>query len=455
MTGPQSPRPAPRPLGTGQRFARCVYNLVLAALLPLLALWLAWRVTLGGKTRRGFMQRLGVVPPEARADAHRGTGRAIWVHAVSVGEVSVAGAIIREMLARDDSLRILLSVTTATGHQVASAKLTECEALFYLPIDVPLCVNAALEAMRPDMLVVVETELWPNLLDAAHRRGVRTVVCNGRVSDRSFRRSRHARWLYRWALHCVDHVFAQSPQDAERFIALGAREGSVTVTGSCKFDEEFPVVTPEAADAMRRKYGLAPESLVWLTGSTGPGEDEPLIDAHAEARRRWPALRMIHAPRHPERADEVAEIIKGRGLGVIRRTEMRAGLQPEMGHDSVILLDTIGELTRLYSICDVAFVGRSLVPLGGGNVLQPLHYGKPVIVGRHTSNFRDTVGIAERAGVLFEAPDGPGVARELVRLLGDEELRASIVTRAKAVFDEHCGASGRTAVGILRCLSGG
>ncbi|MBP7561910.1 MAG: hypothetical protein KBA64_15675, partial [Armatimonadetes bacterium] len=131
MTGPQSPRPAPRPLGTGQRFARCVYNLVLAALLPLLALWLAWRVTLGGKTRRGFMQRLGVVPPEARADAHRGTGRAIWVHAVSVGEVSVAGAIIREMLARDVSLRILLSATTATGHQVASAKLTECEALFY------------------------------------------------------------------------------------------------------------------------------------------------------------------------------------------------------------------------------------------------------------------------------------------------------------------------------------
>lgn len=435
------------------QLARWSYNAAVAVTLPLLSIWLLWRVTVGGKARGGLTQRLGILPKEAVGAPGSGPpGPTVWIHAVSVGEVSVAQAVIHELLARRADLRIALSVTTATGYRVAQGKLAANDILFYLPVDLPLCVDAALDTLRPDMLILVETELWPNLIDAAHRRGVRAVVCNGRLSDRSFQGARRVRWLYQWVLSSLDRILVQSEQDAERFRALGAPAEAVSVTGNCKFDEPFPEVSPEEVAAMREEYGLLPDGLVWLTGSTGPGEDAPILDAFEELRRTLPHLRLIHAPRHPERADEVADAIRSRGLEVLRRTRIRDGFRPPMGHDAVILLDTIGELTRLYALCDVAFVGRSLVPLGGGNVLQPLHYGKPVIVGPHTTNFRDIVAIVRQAGVLVEVADGRGLVREVARVLSDPSFRAGVADRARAVFEQHSGASARTAEGVLAYL---
>ncbi|MBD3173681.1 MAG: 3-deoxy-D-manno-octulosonic acid transferase [Armatimonadia bacterium] len=451
--GRSAPNHPPGELHWRYRVVRWVYNLILAAALPLVFAWVGWRTTFGGKPRYGFMQRLGLLPQEVmRCWSRDASTSIVWVHAVSVGEVSVSQAVVREMIRRDPAVRIVMSVTTATGYRVAQEKLPEGCALFYLPMDLPICVKAALSAVRPDMLLLMETELWPNLLDAAHAMGIRTLVCNGRVSDRSYARAHHVRWFYGWVLHCVDRVYAQSEQDAERFRGLGAEPDAVSVTGSCKFDEEFPEVTPQDATALRGEYGFTPDQLVWVNGSTGPGEDAILLDAFVTLRRKWPQLRLLHAPRHPERADQVADLARDRGLSVLRRTEMLQGTEAPMGHDSIVLLDTVGELTRLYAIGDVVFVGRSLVPLGGGNVLQPLHYGKPVVVGRHTTNFRDTVRIAKSAGVVTEVRDQAELVEEVDRLLRSDEARRSIASKAAAVFREHRGASARTADGAIEFL---
>jgi len=449
-------RPRVHQLEPFYRIVRFCYNVVLAALLPAVFLYVLYRTTLGGKPRWGFMQRLGLVPPEiAERRARHGDSPLIWVHAVSAGEAAASHSIVRELLALSDRIRVIISVTTATGYRIATEKMPDQCGVFFLPLDLPLCVRAALSAIRPDILVLMETELWPNLLDRAHAMGVRTVVANGRVSDASYRNAGRAWPLYEWILHCVDRLYVQSQLDADRFAGLRADAGSITVTGNCKFDEAFPDVDGPWREALRDEYGIPAGAPVLVAGSTGKGEDEKVLDAFADLRLKWPTLRLILAPRHPERGQDVAEAVRAHGFEAVRRSAMTAGSDSPGGRDCVVVLDTIGELTALYSIADVVFVGRTLVPLGGSNVLQPLHYGKPVIVGPCTTNFRDTVRIAKAAGICFEVQSPEVLAAEVDRLLSSPEARLAVAEKADSVFREHRGASRRIADGIARMLGVG
>lgn len=453
MSEALEPLPRREALDPEHRLVRLLYNLMLAGLLPVLAVYYAYRVTLGGKSRQGFAQRLGFLPRGLREGFDRKEGAPlVWVHAVSVGEVAVAETIVEHLLARRPDLIIALSVTTATGSELAHSRLGERCRIFYLPLDLPLCVGQALDALRPDALVLMETELWPNLLDRAHARGVRTMVVNGRVSDRSFRRAWLSRLLYGWVLRCVDDLCMQSQQDAERIVHLGADPGRVRVLGHSKFDESYPEMPSSEREALRAEYGIAADAPVLIYGSTGPGENGLLLDAFLELRCSRPDLRLIHVPRHPERAGEIEALARERGFEVVRRTSMREGVDSPIGKDCVIVIDTIGELVPLYAISDVAFVGRSLVPQGGGNILQPLAYGSPVLVGPYAANFKETVDTAKRAGVCFEVADAAALAREVLRLLDSPDLRAEIANRAHALFEENRGAAGRYADAVLASL---
>ncbi len=454
-TGGRTPRDVPATLDPLHRAVRFLVNALLALTLPLLVAYYAYRVTLGGKSRRGFLQRLGFLPRGTLDALARTEGQPVlWIHAVSVGEVAAAHPIVREVRARLPEARIALSVTTATGRQLAEERVKECDALFYLPFDLPACVRATLEAVRPDALVLMETELWPNLIDQARALGIPTMVANGRISDRSFRRAIRVQPLYGWVLSCLDWFCCQTQADADRAAALGALPERIAVLGNSKFDETVPEMPEERRRALRAEYGLAERAPVLVYGSTGPGEDAVLLDAFQALRVGLPGLRLIHVPRHPDRGEEIRSLARERGFEAVLRSRMKAGAESPIGRDCIIILDTIGELLPLYAVADVVFVGRSLVPQAGGNILQPLSYGKPVLVGPHTENFRQITRACTEAGVCFTVGSREELAERALALLEDRSARDRIAAAAEKLLGDNRGASARYAEAIVRVAGG-
>ncbi|MFQ6131467.1 MAG: 3-deoxy-D-manno-octulosonic acid transferase [Armatimonadota bacterium] len=430
------------------------YNLALAALLPLVLVYLVWRLLILGKSRAGLAQRLGFIPRELR-ERLAGDEEVVWVHAVSVGEVTAARPIIREFRRLEPLARIVLSTTTPTGRAMAEKGDLDVDAFIYFPFDFPFVVQRVLNALHPQLLVLVETELWPNLLWLARRRGVRTAVVNGKISDRSFERSRFLRPVYAWALSNLDAMCVQSDLDAERFRALGAPAQAVRVAGNAKFDEECPDVSAAQAANLRREMGIADDCPVVVAGSTNPGEDGPVLDAFWHLRVEHVNARLIIAPRHPERADEISDLIHEHGWSFLRRTEILAqGGPPESADDSpVILLDTIGELATVYSVATVVFVGGSLIPKGGHNVLQPLALGKPVLFGPYMHNQKDMASIALREKVAWQVDDAEQLAETITRLVDDPNALRRVAEQGRQVIAKYRGASRRAAARLAALLA--
>jgi 3-deoxy-D-manno-octulosonic-acid transferase len=387
------------------------------------------------RRRTGYGQHLGQrlgrlgdgLPPEPRC----------WVHAVSVGESAVAVPLVEGIRRRWPELGIVVSTITPTGARIVAERLATGAVHRYFPVDLPGPVRHALDAARPRFFIAIETELWPNFLRALASRRIPAMIANGRISDRSFRRYRRVRWLMRRVLTDVSVFAMQSEEDARRIVALGAPRERVVVTGNLKSD-----LLPEASDDAdwRRRLGLQPGDRLWIAGSTHRGEETLVLDAFARARTRWPALALLLAPRHPERADEVSALVRARGLTAVRRSR----LPRDATRDAVILLDTVGELARLYALADVVFVGGSLVPVGGHNVLEPAMQGKPVLVGPHTSNFREGAELLQRSGGGLVVKDGEELARELIRVLEDGDLSARMGRAAREAFAGRQGAVSAT-----------
>lgn len=436
-----------------------VYNGVLITASPLIAAAMAWRMGVRGKSRQGVAERLGHYPGDVSRLKDRGDPL-IWMHAVSVGEVAAAESIIAELLKQAPLARVLLSVTTPTGRDLAEKRKIRADALVYFPFDLPWIVCRALDAIRPDLLVTVETELWPNLFAHAHQRGVKTAVVNARFSDRAFRRVRAVRWHYRWMLGKVDAIVAQSQIDAERYVRLGAREGNVEVAGNTKFDEDFPEVSPAERAKLRQDLGLAAEVPTWVVGSTREGEEPVVLDALAQLRLAHHDLQLIIAPRHPERGDEVERLVSERGYRPLRRTKLLAAAQrgerqstfDDCPEDCVLILDTIGELSKIYSLADVVTVGGSFVKWGGHNMLQPMAQGKPVTFGPYTHNFRDVVGIVLEAGSAVQLSTPTELAEVVGRILSSSAEAELLSVRAQKVIRENKGASARAAARLVELL---
>lgn len=361
MTETTTARPRPH----AGLLACALYNLALVLLLPLLGLYLLYRLLAPRKRLTGLGERLGNI--QAATRGLEDSDPVVWVHAVSAGEMAAVAPVIREIRVREPLVRIALSTVTETGREMVGKLGLDPDALFFFPFDLPGIVDRVLSSVRPDVLVVVETELWPNLLHAARRRGIRVIVVNGRVSDRSYPRARALRPLYAWMLGNLDRVCAQSQEDADRFVALGADPARVTVTGNSKFDEQFPAVNEADVSKFRQDFGFAREAPVLLAASTHEGEEELILQAFTRLRVTHADLQLVIAPRHPERGGRVEEIVHDHGYGAYRRSRALAGgggdpLAPERGPQCcVAILDTMGELARVYAIATVAFVGKSLV----------------------------------------------------------------------------------------------
>ncbi len=412
------------------------------ALLLTLPYWLVKMLTTG-KYRAGLAERLGRVPERL---VRRPAEGCIWLHAVSVGEVLAVGKLVAELRARYPERRVLLSTTTAAGQRLARERHGG-DHVFYFPLDLAFAVRPYLRALRPSLIVLAETEFWPNFLRLAQSQGARIAVVNARISDRSYPRYRRLRFAWRRLLVKVDTFLAQSTRDAQRLIDIGAPESRVKVSGNLKFDASIAKDLP-LVPMLRRAFEAGGCDAVMVCGSTVAGEEQMLIETFRTILRSRPGAVMVLAPRHPERFDEVAELLASSGLSCARRSQFRAD-RPLAG--TVLLLDTIGELASVYALATIAFVGGSLVPRGGHNILEPAQHGVPVVVGPHTENFREITDAFTRADALcVVTPDN--AAGVMLALLGDPGRRAEISRKVRAIFETESGATGRTLAELERLL---
>lgn len=416
------------------------YNLLLAFGLLLSAPWWIWKMATTHKYREGLAARLGRVP------AGLVDGRPmIWLHAVSVGEVLAIGRLIAELDAALPDYRIVISTTTRTGQDLARKRFG-ADRVFYCPLDLPWAVRAYVYALEPVLLVLAETEFWPNLLVGCRKRGVPVAVVNARISDRSWPRYHALRELWAPFLERLALVLAQSELDAERLVAIGCTDDAVHVSGNLKFDIRAAGESAATAELRARAAG---KRLV-VCGSTLEGEEAALLAAWPELLARDANLLLVLAPRHPERFQQVADLLAGSAKLWQRRSAWTADRE-EIPAGAVVLLDSIGELASVYALASVAFVGGSLIPAGGHNPLEPAQFAVPVVMGPHYTNFRAIVEDMLAHNALELAP-AELLAHTLGHLLTHSDEARALGERAFAVFSEQAGATARTVEGIRNVL---
>ena len=413
-----------------------LYSLGLALALLISLPWWMLQVLRLGKYRAGLRERLGLVPSRlARANS----AGSVWIHAVSVGEVLAVSHLAGELQKANAGMQVYISTTTATAQRLARERFGETH-VFFMPLDFGVAVQAYLRAVRPRMLILAETEFWPNLLHLAKRQGASVAIVNARISDRSFPRYRRFRWFFSRILADVDIFLTQTETDAQRLREIGAAAERVHVSGNLKFDVRVASGSG-LADDLRRNCRQDQDRYVMVCGSTAEGEEEVLLEAFRQVLRQFPSATMILAPRHPERCDRVAGLVAVSGFTLVRRSKW-AGRGQLSG--AVLLLDSVGELAALYAIADIAFVGGSLLPdVGGHNILEPAQHGVPILVGPNTYNFREIVRLFERGGAVITVTAG-NLGGVLLQLLEDTGERRRLGQRARELFVKNTGATART-----------
>ena len=401
--------------------------------------WLVYQALRYRKYVGSLSQRLGYLPVSFNIDAEP----SIWIHAVSVGELLTARPLIAALREKHPSLRIFLSTTTMSAQQLARRNPLDVDGVFYFPFDLGFVVRRTLDLVKPKLFLMMETEIWPNLLRECRRRGVRTAIVNGRLSARSFPRYRFARGFFRHVLADIDRFCVQSDESRRRFVEIGAPPDRVTVTGSLKFDSLELASAGQARSRERvlRYFRFTPVRPVWVAGSTMKGEEAIVLRVFRRLKASQPSAVLVLAPRHPERFDDVVAMAQQEGFRTVRRSELPIDAEPRA---DVVVLDTIGELAVVYQVGTIVFVGGSLVPTGGHNVLEPAVFGKPIVFGPHMENFREIADafVAADAAVRL---DGEGQLEiTLVELLGDPVRRARMGAAARALVEANRGAKDKT-----------
>ena len=409
-----------------------LYTLLLHLALPLVVLRLLWRSLRAPGYRRRLGERFGFfegAPPPG----------GIWIHAVSVGEVQAIEPLVRWLQKHHPQRALTLTTTTPTGAERARRLFGDDLFLLYFPYDLPWVLQRFLLRIQPALLILVETEIWPNLLRACRRHQVATLLANGRLSERSARGYGRLGDFARRVFGDIQAVAAQSAADAERFAALGVPRERIEVTGSIKFDMRIPASVQEQAQVMRRLFGEGRP--IWIAASTHEGEEERVLAAHRQVLARHPDALLLLVPRHPERFDRVAALVQRKGFTLGRRSRRQEG----EGKAEVFLVDTMGELPLFLGVADVAFIGGSLVPVGGHNMLEAAAQGVPVLFGPHLFNFSAIARLLIEEEAAVQIDDAHGLARWVSAWLGDASERSRYGENGRRVVAANRGALERLA----------
>jgi 3-deoxy-D-manno-octulosonic-acid transferase len=418
---------------------RFVYLLAVYLAAPIISAVFLWRGLRDRSYWRNFGERFGFGAPAARPG--------VWIHAASVGEVQACAPLVGALRQRHPDLPLTVTALTPTGAARARALFGNAAQVRYVPFDLPGAVRRFFARVQPRLAVIVETELWPNLYRECGRRRVPLVLASARVSARSVGRYRRLGALFRDTLSHATVVAAQGTGDAERFRALGADPASTHVTGNLKFDFELPPRTVERGARLREQY--APARALWVAGSThGGGEEQALLEAQRRVRATHPDALLVLAPRHPQRFAEVAALLHQAGVSFVRRSQGAASTAQQC---EVLLLDSLGELLDFYAAADVAFVGGSLVPVGGHNLLEPAALGIPILTGPDNSNSEEIARLLIARGAAEVVHDAAQLGARASALLANPEARVRIGAHARASVDSHRGALGKL-LGLIEPL---
>jgi 3-deoxy-D-manno-octulosonic-acid transferase len=420
---------------------RRLYSLLVYCAAPFAFAVVLWR----GLRDRGYWQGLR---ERFGGGLHEPTAAAIWLHAVSLGEMSAAAPLVRALRLRYPQNPLVLTTATPTGRARARGLFGDTVDVRFLPYDTPGAVARFLDGVRPRVAIIMETELWPNLYDACERRGVPLVLASARLSAKSVARYRRFGSLFRRIFSAISLIAAQTREDAERFVAIGAQSPRTHVVGNIKFDMELGAGVIDQGRALRASFGSARPT--WIAGSTHAGEEEQVLAAHAELQADRPDALLLLVPRHPDRFDGVADLLSRRGLRCTRRS---SGMAPD-GGTAVVLVDTVGELAALYAAADAAFVGGSLVPIGGHNLLEPAALGLPVLMGPSQFNAKDIARLLIQQGAALQVADARELAAALIRLLADPAERQRMGTIGRHIVESNRGSVARLLEFIEPLLSG-
>lgn len=429
---------------------RFLYNVFLHTLVaPFLAVYYLPKVVLGSKYRRSLTGKFGRLP--ANLSPERFASPRIWFHAVSVGEVVALGPLVTEVKALNPTAAVIVSTGTETGQDKAAETITEADGLIFLPLDFPSFVDPVVERIRPDLFVLMETELWPNLIHKLKKNGSRVALANGRISDRSFPRYKRLRTLFSPVLEEIDLFLMSSDVDGFRIGEMGAHPDRIQITGNTKFDAALSEVPADAEALVRDMFSLSPGARVLVAGSTHPGENEIVLDAYSRLVDKFPDLFLIIVPRHVERTPSIVCAMTDRNMKApFLRSSVEEGSKRQ--DEQVIIVDRMGELSQVFSVASVVFMGGSLVPKGGQNILEPTAWGKVVLFGPSMEDFRDARDILVRAGAGMEVSTGADLVRKVTEVLSEPEKAELLGKKGREEILRHVGSARKNAELLTRLI---
>ena len=419
-----------------------IYNIILLVAATVIAPYFFLKIIFTGKYRKSFIQKLG--GRQAKILANLKDGPRVWIHAVSVGEVTAAAPIVASLKKKRPEVEIIFSTSTETGQEMAKKFIKDAAALIYFPLDIPAVVSKVIKMAKPDVFVLVETEIWPNFLNVCKKGRMKTLMVNGRISPRSYRRYRMTNLLWKQVLNKLDFAGMISMVDAQRLKEIGMDSDKIKVLGNAKYDGLASMISPLLQKEITRRFNARENERFFVAGSTHPGEDEIVINVYKKLAEHYPDFQLIIVPRHIERTNDIIDLLIQAGLkDVLKLSDINNGRQ--RNDERIIIVDVIGELFKVYSLASIVYCGGSLVPKGGQNILEAAAWGKIIFYGPSMEDFSQEKILLEEAGCGITIRNEEELLRGIIQMLSNPDELIRRGENGKSVVLANIGASARYA----------